>query len=86
MEENRFFRLVWRFNGLVILVAGVLAIVIFLFVTYKFFQDVSRDRSVRNIVNIEKNAQIEEGWQLGRLSRISENEIMIPLHSDQTIT
>ena len=38
MEENKFFKLVWRFNGLVISVAGVLAVGVLLFVAFKLFQ------------------------------------------------
>ncbi|WP_394228588.1 hypothetical protein [Pseudoalteromonas spongiae] len=84
MEENKFFRLVWRFNGLVISVAGVLAVSVLLFVTYKLFQDVTRDRTTRNIVNIEENSEVKENWRLGQLSKINdEKTLMIPLYSDQ---
>lgn len=84
MEENKFFKLVWRFNGLVISVAGVLAVGIFLFVTYKLFQDVTRDRTTRNIVNIEENSEIKENWRLGQFSKSNEKTLMIPLYSDQS--
>ncbi len=36
MEENRFFKLVWRFNGLIISVAGVLAIGMLIFSATNF--------------------------------------------------
>ena len=85
MEENRFFKLIWRFNGLVISVAGILAVGVLLFVAYKLFQDVTRERTTRNIVNIEENAEIKENWRLGQFSEINDNKIlMIPLHSDQS--
>ena len=85
MQENKFFRLVWRFNGLVISVVGILAIGVLLFVAYKLFQDVTRERTTQDIVNIEKNAKIEENWRLGQFSKIkNENILMIPLYSDQS--
>ena len=85
MEENKFFKLIWRFNGLVISVAGVLAIGVLLFAAYKLFQDVTRERTTRSIVNIEENSEIKENWRLGQFSEINDNKIlMIPLHSDQS--
>jgi len=85
MEENKFFRLVWRFNGLVISIAGVLAVGVLLFVGYKLFQDVTRDRTTRNIVNVEKNSDINESWRLGQLSSVDGNKtLMVSLHSDQS--
>jgi hypothetical protein len=85
MEENKFFRLVWRFNGLVISVAGVLAVGVLLFVAYKLFQDVTRERTTRNIVNIEESAEVKENWRFGQLSKINDAEtLMIPLYSDQS--
>jgi len=85
MEENKFFKLVWRFNGLVISVAGVLAVGVLLVVAFKLFQDVTRDRTTRNIVNIEENAEIKENWRFGQLSKINDGKVlMIPLYSDQS--
>lgn len=85
MEENKFFKLVWRFNGLIISVAGILAVGLLAFATYKFFQDVTRDRTTRNIVNIEENAEIKENWKLGQLLEINDGKIlMLPLNSDQS--
>lgn len=85
MEENKFFKLVWRFNGLIISIAGVLSVGLLAFGTYKLFQDVTRERTTRNIVNIEENAEIKENWKLGQFSEINNGSIlMIPLHSDQS--
>jgi len=85
MEENKFFRLVWRFNGLVISVAGILAVGILFFVSYKLFQDVTRDRATSNIVNIEKDSKLEENWRFGQLTKIDDDKtLMIPLYSDQS--
>ncbi|MDC2887653.1 hypothetical protein [Psychrosphaera algicola] len=85
MEENKFFKLVWRFNGLIISVAGILAVGLLAFATYKLFQDVTRERTTRNIVNIEENAEIKENWKLGQFSEIDDGKIlMLPLNSDQS--
>ncbi|MCW8864610.1 MAG: hypothetical protein OQK22_06940 [Colwellia sp.] len=85
MEDNKFFKLIWRFNGLVISVAGVLALGLLVFATYKLFQDVTRERTTRNIVNIENNTEIKESWRLGQFSELNDRKLlMIPLHSDQS--
>ena len=85
MEENRFFKLVWRFNGLIISVAGVLAVVVLAFVTYKLFQEVTRERSTHNIVNVDGHKEVDENWRLGHLSEVGAGKnLMIPLYSDQS--
>jgi len=85
MEENKFFKLIWRFNGLVISVAGVLAVAVLVFVTYKLFQDITGDRTTRNIVNIEESSEVKENWRFGQLSKFNHNRtLMIPLYSDQS--
>nr|WP_136252412.1 hypothetical protein [Ningiella ruwaisensis] len=85
MEENKFFKLVWRFNGLVISVVGVLAVAVLALVTYNLFQEVTRDGSTSSIVNLEGSSEIEENWRFGQLSKLNDNKtIMIPLFSDQS--
>lgn len=59
MEDNKFFKLVWRFNGLLISVAGILAIGVLLFAVYQIFKDVTRDRNTQNIVNIEESSEVK---------------------------
>ncbi len=87
MEESKFFKYVWRCNGVIIMIAGLLAIGILLFVSYKLFQESTREREVRNIVNVEESSDIEEKWQLGYLSKIQGTSFgMIPLYSDQNYT
>lgn len=85
MEENKFFKLVWRFNGLIISLAGILAIAVLLFISYKLIKDVTRNRTTHNIVNVDEKSEIKEKWNFGQLSEITNKEIMmIPLQSDQT--
>ena len=85
MEENNFFKLVWRFNGVVIAFAGALAIVLMVFATYKIYGDVTRERNVRNIVNVEET-EVSESWQLGYLSSVNGTSyVVLPLTSDQSL-
>ena len=65
MEENRFFKFVWRFNGLILMVTGIMAIVLLAFIGYKVVMDVIGEKSVYNVVNIQNETVIKEEWQLG---------------------
>jgi hypothetical protein len=60
MEENEFFRFVWRFNGLIPMIAGVIAIGVPAFAGYKIIKDVTRERNARNIVNVQEENNIKE--------------------------
>ena len=84
MENNQFFKQVWRINGVIIMVAGVLAIGVLLFAAYQIFIETVRERGVDSVVNIEKSAEVKEKWQLGYLSSIQGTPfVMVPLSSDQ---
>ncbi len=86
MEENRFFKLVWRFNGLVISIAGILAICVLAFGTYKLVQEVTRERTVMNIVNVEEESKKEHEWKLGHMSKIKGTPyVFVALKSSQKI-
>ena len=85
MEENRFFKFVWRFNGIVFMIAAVLAIGVLSFAGYRIYQDVTRERATRNIVNVAEESPIKEKWQLGHLQNVSGTPyVIIPLYSDQS--
>lgn len=85
MEESNFFRFVWRFNGLVFMIAGVLAIGVLAFAGYKIIKDVTRERNIRNILNVQEKNNVKEKWQLGYMSSIQGSPyVMIPLNSDQS--
>ena len=87
MEENKFFKLVWRFNGLIISIAGLLAIVLLLFASYEIYKSTTRDRSTRNMVNVDEGEEINEKWRYGQLNEVvGTNYFMLPLHSDQTFS
>lgn len=84
MEENKAFRIIWRFNAVLILLAGIGALCLVLILSYTFFKDKTRDRSVSNIVDIEKKVDAENEWTLGKLSNISGSQSSwIALFSEQ---
>jgi len=86
MDENRFFKFVWRFNGIVLMVAGVLVIgVIIIAGGYEIFREATREREVRNIVNVTDETISDQKWKLGYLKDVNGTPyLMIPLHSDQS--
>ncbi|WP_016954921.1 hypothetical protein [Catenovulum agarivorans] len=85
MEDNKFFKLVWRFNCLVISVAGILAIGVLLFVMLQIFTETTRERNRQNIVNIDENEEVKENWRLGQVTNLlSHKTLMISLNSDQS--
>lgn len=84
MENSQFFKQVWRINGIIIMVAGLLAIGVLVFAAYQIFKETVRERGVNGIVNIEASTEVKEKWQLGYLSSIQGTPfVMIPLSSDQ---
>ncbi len=86
MEDNKFFKLVWRFNGLVISVAGLLAIGLLAFGTYKLVQEITRERTVMNLVNVEEESKEKHEWRLGHMSSVRGTPyVFVPLRSDQNI-
>jgi hypothetical protein len=85
MDENRFFKFVWRFNGIVLMLAGVLAVGVLGFAGYKIFRETTREREVRNIVNVTDETDSDEKWRLGYLQDVDGTPyLMIPLYSDQS--
>jgi len=84
MEENRLFKNIWRFNGIVIAIAGIGAIALMLLSGYVIVKEIIRERPVQNVVNIEGDSSVQENWRLGQFSTINGSEfIMVPLSSDQ---
>lgn len=85
MEENKFFRFVWRFDGVLFMIAGVLLIGVLAIAGYKIARDVTRERNTCNIVNVQEGVDLEENWLLGRMMDIQDSPwAMIPLNSDQS--
>lgn len=85
MEENKVFKNIWRFNAIVIMLVGVLGVALALFACIMIYKDITRDRSVRNIVNIEESPEKKVKWQLGSITTIIGSDfLMMPLHSEQS--
>lgn len=84
MEENKVFKNIWRFNAIVIMLVGGLGVALALFACIMIYIDITRDRSVRNVVNIEESSEKKEEWKLGSIATVKGSEfIMVPLHSEQ---
>ena len=84
MEENKVFKNIWRFNAIVIMLVGILGFALSLFACIMVYKDMTRDQSVRNIVNIEESPEKKEEWLLGNITAVQGSEfLMIPLHSEQ---
>ena len=67
------------------MIAAILAIGVLSFAGYRIYQDVTRERATRNIVNVAEESPIKEKWQLGHLQNVSGTPyVIIPLYSDQS--
>ncbi|MGK7875737.1 MAG: hypothetical protein AB4426_21300 [Xenococcaceae cyanobacterium] len=85
MEENKIFRFVWRFNAIVIMLAGLLAIAVLGFAAIQIFKETMRERQRSNIVNLSDSSEVKEEWELGNLREIEGTPyLMLPLYSDQS--
>lgn len=87
MEESKVFKNIWRFNAIVIMLVGLIGLGLALVASFMIYKDSSRDRSVRNIVNIEESLEKKEVWQLGAITTINGSDfLMMPLHSEQNFS
>lgn len=81
MEENRFFRIIWRINSITILIFLLLIIG---FVAFNFIKEVFDRKKPPVITNIAVDPQGQEKWTLGRPQEIEgTNFIYIPLVSEK---
>ncbi|MGK7924744.1 MAG: hypothetical protein AB4290_05720 [Spirulina sp.] len=71
MDNNKIFRLIWRFNAIVIMGAGLLAIAVLGFAVISILLDVTRPQQRSNIVNIDRESEIEENLRFGEFREIS---------------
>lgn len=85
MEDSKIFKNIWRVNAIIIMIVGILGVALTLFACIMTYKDITRDRSVRNIVNITESPEDDENWRLGRIIPITgSNLVMMPLESDQS--
>lgn len=71
MRTARFFRLVWRANAVVILVAGALASAVALLALAFIWREQARTREVRGVVNIAGAEVQQETFQLAQFERFN---------------
>ena len=84
MRSNQFFRKVWRFNALVIMVAGVAGLGVLLFVIVLGLQAVFAERQVTAVVNTDDQQEIHEQLSLGTATQISGHPwLLVAVESDQ---
>ncbi|NEO79527.1 hypothetical protein [Moorena sp. SIO4G3] len=87
MEDNKFFRFVWRFNAIVIMASGLLAIAVLAFGAIEIVRSSTRERQGINIVNVDDDSSSSQEWELGNLKEVDGTTyLMVPLHSDQSYT
>lgn len=88
MEHSKFFRIVWKFNALVIALSGVLAVGLLSIGVYEIVKDLTREHSVANIVNVEQGSnKVSTNWQFGFIKRMEGYNVgAIALQSDQPYT
>lgn len=87
MEENRLFKIIWRFNALVISAVGILALLVLMYAAYHIYKDATKTKNRIDIVNVNSEEEVKESFRLGRLRHISGTESsMLPLMSDQSFS
>ncbi len=83
-DENRFFKFVWRFNGIVLMIVGVAAICAMIVSVYALRDEIGRGGNRRNTATINERVSSKDHWSLGTLTKIDGTDFsMIPLLSDQ---
>ncbi len=84
---DKFDKMIWRINGMVILIACICAILVGSFVAYKLFRETTGQREVVDIVNVDQNTKTEEFLRLGYFSQLSGTSFFLsPLLSDQNFS
>ena len=81
---NRFDRIIWRINGILILVVGLAAGCVLFFASYGMLKSKPVDKKAGNVVNVNEETQKEEYLFLGSFSKIKGRGIFIcPLNADK---
>ncbi|MEA5467927.1 hypothetical protein [Spirulina sp. 06S082] len=85
MEKNKVFRLIWRFNAIIIMGTGLLAIAVLGFSALSILGSITRERQVSNVVNLNQESEIEEDLRFGEVREITATPyLMLPLSSHQS--
>lgn len=77
MQENNFFRFVWRFNGLALMTAGVIAIVSIFFAGFMLIKNMSASDTSTSIINVQKETNSTQILKLGQLRSIKGSSCVI---------
>ena len=84
MEESKTFRNIWRFNAIIIAIAGVFAIIVLSLAAILLFKESTRIHHTNEIVNLNPKTNIKEIFRLGNLEHVQGySSVIIPLNSDQ---
>ena len=84
MQENKFFRFVWRFNAIVIMASGVFTLASLIFI---FGGEISRNikRQNTSVVNVDRDAELKEELKIDNYRRVKGTSYLIfPLKSKQS--
>lgn len=83
-ENNRFFKLVWRVNALVICIVALLAGLLSLYGLYSVLKDQTRDRQVSDLLIVNPEQPVQEEVILGFPRAIAGTSgVRIPLYREQ---
>lgn len=86
MDFSRLFRLIWQINALIILVAGVAACGLLGFSGYTIYRENYKNprHNIRDVVNVDSNADIIAEWQLGSFEPVNGSHYLVaPAYSKQ---
>lgn len=84
MRTTRLFKNIWRVNAVVILGAGVVALLVGGIAAYYMLREVTRERAVDAVVNTETGQYIDQSTTLGTPQEIAGHPwLLVPLESDQ---
>jgi len=85
MDDNRFFKFLWRFNAIAISLAVLLLVIGVGSDLVRRFMHRSIDRPDTAIVDISNNQPKDETWELGHTQRLNTETpiILIPLYTDK---
>lgn len=82
VDENGFFRFVWRFNGVVVALMLLAAVVIAAVGGYRLLSEPDRARPARTIVNAAADSRGEPSWEFGHLLSVEGTSyVILPLET-----
>lgn len=84
MDDNKYFKLIWRFNSIVIMMAGMATIGGMLIGGIMIIFELTRQNHYQTVVDVEEGEFKEEEFEFGYMYSIEQSPyIMIPLNSSE---